>query len=34
MITYLVGANGVVDVETPLVDKELSVRVVEGLKEY
>jgi len=34
MITYLVGAYEVVGVWTPLVGKEPSVRVVEGLEEF
>jgi len=34
MITYLVRANEVAGVEVPLVDEELLVRVIEGLREF
>jgi len=34
MMPYLVGAYEVTSVEEPLVDEELSFRVVEGLEEF
>jgi len=34
MITYLVGVDEVVGVEAPLANEKLSVRVIEGLKEF
>jgi len=34
MITYSVGVDEVAGVETPLVDEELSVRVVKCLEEF